>query len=116
MYFVPKNMRQSVEDVKRLQDILGSSLDSTVIQEDFGQVVVRLEARQLANEHQRELQRMISDVGDRGLNGASAHVKFDEVSRRVYYLAPERDEVGPLEVEVLSAALKEVGIRVSASR
>ncbi|MBI3587683.1 hypothetical protein HY095_00655 [Candidatus Micrarchaeota archaeon] len=104
-------MRQSVEDIRQLALLLGSSLDSTVIHEDFGQVVVRLEARELAEAQIRQLRDMASTIDGRGGNGSAAHVSFDGLSKRVYYLAPAGTDMGGF-----SNALKEAGIRLHAPR
>ncbi len=104
-------MRQFAEEVKRLAGILGSSLDTTVIHEDFGQVVVRLEAREVSDRQLESLQKIASAMPK--ANGDSARLAFDAVSRRIYYYLPERDAAGcVVEVRSLRDALRQAGVKV----
>ena len=82
-------MSQSVEDVRRLAGILGTSLYATSLCEEFGQVIVRLEAREVSDSQLEALQRISSEVNSRN-GGSEASISFDALSKRVYYSLPEQ--------------------------
>ncbi len=106
-------MRHYVDDVKRLAHVLGSSLDSTVIHEEFGQVDVRLEARDVSDTQLESLQKLAFEMNSHKLNGASPRVSFDAVSRRIFYSLPERAEDGTaIEMKSFRDALKAGGVKV----
>lgn len=107
-------MRQSVDDVKRLVSILGEQLEFTSVREDFGQIVVCIEARLLEEKHVSSLQKFSDSVTERqnGQSGASVDLEFS--SRRVYYMPPDRGENGEqVELKQFRDELKNAGIKVS---
>ena len=106
-------MRQSVEDVKCVASILNSSLYSTVVHEEFGEIIVRMEAREVNDGQLEALQKLSGEVSSRGNNGDGAHINFDAVSRRIYYSPPLRSPDGSsIELKVFRDALKDAGVRV----
>jgi|GEM_PF-3577496 len=108
-------MRQSVEDVKRLVSIVGDSLESASVREDFGQLVVCIEARQFSDIAVSSLQKFAEGVCSRKQPGVDdASVDLELPSRRVYYMPPVRNEDGKaLELKQFRDELKNAGIKVA---
>lgn len=107
-------MRQSVDDVKRLVSILGEQLEFTSVREDFGQIVVCVEARMLEEKHVSSLKQFADGVTARQNGSAGATVDLELPSNRVYYMPPERGDNGePVELKSFRDELKNAGIKVS---
>ncbi len=111
-------MKQCVDDVRRVAGILGPALDSTVVHEEFGQVMVRLEAREVSDSQVDELQHFARDISSRSANGSTpAQLKFDAVSKRIYYAVPDKDGDGAaIGSDAVRSALKQAGIKVANGR
>ena len=107
-------MRQSVEDVKRLVAIVGDTLEFATVREDFGQLVVCLEAREFNDQAVSSLKKFAEGVSTRENGSESASVDIELPSRRVYYMPAERDEKGEVvELKQFRDELKNAGIRVA---
>ncbi len=111
-------MKQSVDDIRRVVGILGQSLDSTVVHDDFGQVMVRLEAREVSDSQLQALQSFSDEISARPVNGSSpAQVKFDAASRRIYYSVPNHDgDDAAIGLDSLRSALKQAGVKIANGR
>ncbi len=107
-------MRQSVDDVKRLVSILSEQLEFASVREDFGQIVVCLEARTLEDKHVSSLQTFSAAVTERESGHAGASIDLELPSRRVYYMPADKGEDGgPIELKQFRDELKNAGIKVS---
>src|SRR3989338_5564812 len=111
-------MKQSVDDVKRVVGILGPALDSTVVHEDFGTVMVRLEAREVNDSQLQALQSFADEVSSRPVNGATpAKLQFDAVSKRIYYAVPDKEGDGSaIGSDAMRSDLKQAGLHIANGR
>ena len=107
-------MGQSVDDVKRLVSILSEQLEFTSVREDFGQIVVCLEARLLEEKHVSSLNAFASSFSERKNGSSGASLDLELASNRVYYMPADKAENGePVELKSFRDELKNAGIKVS---
>lgn len=104
-------MDSCIADVKRAVGIFKGGLEKTWVREDFGQVVVGLEAKVFDSAIVDALGALKADVAGRR---DKASLRFDAASRRVFYLAPDRTADGQLvDYKVLRDGLRQAGLRVA---